>query len=107
MGCTESKITTTNLGPVCISSRCIEYFRKHSTDDDIATVTNELIGILQSDEIELLEFPLILDKPNQLEFWVHQSSSMIFNVIPKQGYRVISLVIKSDMSSFVFKNKKL
>ncbi len=100
----ESTITTTNLGLVCISSRVIECFRKHRADEDIATITAELIEILQSDKIEQLEFPMILDKPKQLELWVHQSSSMIFSVVPKEGYRLISLVIKSDMSNFIFEN---
>lgn len=97
---------TTNLGSVCISNRSIECFRKHRADDDVATVTNELIEILKSDKIELLEFPMIVDKPIQLEFWVHQSSSMIFSVIPKEGYRLISSVIKSDMSDFIFENNE-
>ena len=37
-----------------------------------------------------------------LEFWVHRSSSLVFTVLPKDGYRLVSMVLKTDMSDFVF-----
>lgn len=98
----QSVIETPNLGPISISKLVIRYFTKQSTDGDKATATNEAIGILQSPEIDQLVTPV--PSPG-LEFWVHRSSSLVFTALPKDGYRLVSMVIKRDMSDFVFDNE--
>lgn len=98
----QSLIETPNLGPVSISKLVINYFTKQSTDGDITAATDEAIEILQSSEIDQLVTPIA--SPGQ-EFWVHRSSSLIFTALPKDGYRLVSMVIKTDMSDFVFETE--
>ena len=92
-------IETMNLGPVSISKLVINYFTKQSADGDIMAATEEAIEILQSSEIDHLVTPI--PSPG-LEFWVHRSSSLVFAALPKDGYRLVSMVLKRDMSDFVF-----
>ncbi len=98
----QSLFETPNLGPVSISKLVINFFMKQRADDDITNATNEVIGILQSQEVDQLITPI--PSPG-LEFWVHRSSSLVFTALPKDGYRLISMVIKTDMSDFVFDTK--
>lgn len=95
----QSVIETPNLGPVSISKHVIRYFNKELGNGDETSATNEAIGILQSKEIDQLVTPI--PSPG-LEFWVHQSSSLVFTALPKDGYRLVSMVLKRDMSEFVF-----
>ena len=95
----HSLIETPNLGPVSISKHVIRYFIKEQTDGDETIATNEAIQILQSAEIDQLVTPI--PSPG-LEFWVHRSSSLVFTALPKDGYRLVSMVVKTDMSGFVF-----
>ena len=95
----QSLIETPNLGPVSISKLVINYFTKQSSDSDITAATEEAIETLQSSEIDQLVTPIA--SPG-LEFWVHRSSSLVFTALPKDGYRLVSMVIKTDMSDFVF-----
>lgn len=92
-------IETPNIGPVSISKLVINYFTKQSTDGDITAATEEAIEILQSSEIDKLVTPIA--SPG-LEFWVHRSRSLVFTALPKDGYRLVSMVLKTDMSNFVF-----
>ncbi|NRQ01304.1 hypothetical protein [Marinobacterium sp. xm-d-530] len=94
-----SLIETPNLGPVLISKLVIRYFIKEQADGDETIATNEAMQVLQSAEIYQLITPI--PSPG-LEFWVHQSSSLVFTALPKDGYRLVSMVIKTDMSDFVF-----
>lgn len=98
----QSVIETPNLGPVSISKHVIRYFIKEQADGDEATATNEAIQILQSTEIDQLVTPV---PSSGLEFWVHLSSSLVFTALPKDGYRLVSMVIKTDMSKFVFNDE--
>jgi hypothetical protein len=95
----QSLIETPNLGPISVSKLVINYFTKQSADGDITTSTEEAIEILQSSEIDQLITPIA--SPG-LEFWVHRSSSLVFTALPKDGYRLVSMVLKRDMSDFVF-----
>ena len=95
----QSLIETPNLGPISISKLVINYFTKQSADGDITAATEEAIEILQSSEIDQLVPPIA--SPG-LEFWVHRSSSLVFTALPKDGYRLVSMVIKTNMSNFVF-----
>ena len=92
-------IQTPNLGPVSISKHVVRYFIKEQADGDETTATNNAIRILQSAEIDQLVIPV--PSPG-LEFWVHRSSSLVFTALPKDGYRLVSMVTKRDMSDFVF-----
>jgi len=92
-------IQTPNLGRVSISKHVIWYFAKEQTDGDETIATDDAIRILQSAEIDQLVTPV--PSPG-LEFWVHRSSSLVFTALPKDGYRLVSMVIKRDMSDFVF-----
>jgi len=98
----QDLIQTQNLGPVSISKHVIKYFIKEQADGDEATATNDAIRILQSAEIDQLITPI--PSPG-LEFWVHRSSSLVFTALPKDGYRLVSMVITTDMSDFVFDNE--
>jgi hypothetical protein len=95
----QSLIETPNLGPISISKHVIGYFTKQSTDGGTKAATHDAIRILQSAEIDQLVTPA--PSPG-LEFWVHRSSSLVFTALPKDGYRLVSMVIKRDMSDFVF-----
>ena len=95
----QDVIQTQNLGPVSISKHVIRYFIKEQADSNETTATNEAIEILQSAVIDQLVTPI--PSPG-LEFWVHRSSSLVFTALPKDGYRLVSMVIKTDMSDFVF-----
>jgi len=95
-------VETPNLGPISISKLVISYFMKQCIDGDITSATDEAIEILQSAEIDQLITPV--PSPG-LEFWVHQSSSLVFTALPKDGYRLVSMVIKRDMSDFVIDNE--
>ena len=95
----QSLIETPNLGPISISKNVIGYFTKQSTDDGITAAAHEAIKILQSNEIDQLVTPI--PSPG-LEFWIHRSSSLVFTALPKEGYRLVSMVLKTDMSDFVF-----
>lgn len=95
----QSLIETPNLGLVSISKHVVRYFIKEQADSNETTATNEAINILQSLEIDQLITPI--PSPG-LEFWVHQSSSLVFTALPKDGYKLVSMVIKRDMSDFVF-----
>ncbi len=95
----QSLIETPNLGPISISKHVIGYFTKQSTDGDTTDANNEAIEILQSNEIDQLVTPI--PSPG-LEFWVHRSSSLVFTALPKDEYRLVSMVTKRDMSDFVF-----
>jgi len=95
----QTLVETPNLGPVTISKHVINFFIKQREDDDISAATNEATEILQSHEIDQLVTPI--PSPG-LEFWVHRSSSLVFTALPKDGYRLVSMVLKSDMSDFVF-----
>jgi len=95
----QDLIHTPNLGPVTISKHVIRYFIKEQAEGDETIATNEAMQVLQSAEIDQLITPI----PSQgLEFWVHRSSSLVFTALPKEGYRLVSMVLKSDMSDFVF-----
>jgi hypothetical protein len=95
----QSIVETPNLGPVTISKLVINFFMKQKDDGDISAATNEVTEILQSQEIDQLVTPI--PSPG-LEFWVHRSSSLVFTALPKDGYRLVSMVLKGDMSDFVF-----
>ena len=95
----QTLIETPNLGPVTISKLVINFFTKKRDDGDISAATNEVNEILQSKEIDQLVTPI--PSPG-LEFWVHRSSSLVFTALPKDGYRLVSMVTKRDMSDFVF-----
>lgn len=95
----QNLIQTQNLGPVSISKHVIRYFAKEQADGDETRATHEAIQILQSAEIDQLVTPI--PSPG-LEFWVHRSSSLVFTALPKDGYRLVSMVVKTDMSGFVF-----
>ena len=92
-------IETQNLGPISISKLVINYFVKQEADGDLTNATHEVIEILQSKEIDQLVTPI--PSPG-FEFWVHRSSSLVFTALPKDGYRLVSMVTKRDMSEFVF-----
>jgi len=92
-------IETPNLCPVSLSKHVIRYFNKELGNGDETSATNEAIGILQSTAIDQLLTP----SPSLgLEFWVHRSSSLVLTALPKDGYRLVSMVTKCDMSDFVF-----
>jgi hypothetical protein len=97
----QSIIQTKNIGPVLISSHVIKYFLEYFSCEDIDHSTIKIIDLVQSSEIEQLVTPI--PSPG-LEFWVHQSSSLVFTALPKDGYRLVSMVLKRDMSDFVFDN---
>lgn len=97
-----SIIETPNLGPTAVSKLVINYFIKQQAHGDITSATNKVTEILQSEEIDQLVTPI--PSPG-LEFWVHRSSSLVFTALPKDGYRLVSMVIKRDMSDFVFDNE--
>lgn len=90
---------TQNLGSISISKLVINYFVKQQANGDLTNATNEVIEILQSKEIDQLITPI---PSSGLEFWIHRSSSLVFTALPKDGYRLVSMVIKTDMSDFVF-----
>lgn len=94
-----SIIETPNLGPIAVSKLVINYFIKQQAHGDITSATHDAIQILQSAEIDQLVTPV--PSPG-LEFWVHRSSSLVFTALPKDGYRLVSMVIKTDISDFVF-----
>ena len=92
-------IQTQNLGSVLISKHVIRYFIKAQADGDEAIAIKKAIEILQSQEIDKLVTPI----PSQgLEFWVHRSSSLVFTALLKDGYKLISVIAKHDMSGIVF-----
>ena len=101
-------IETPNLGPVTISRIAIKQYNKRIKGGDLDKAEEELIRIVQSSEIEQLKIPSIVKSrvssnagnPNVNEFWVHKSSSMVFHVLPKDGYKVVSMGIKQDMEGF-------
>ncbi|NRP16720.1 hypothetical protein [Marinobacterium sp. xm-a-152] len=95
----QTLIETPNLGSVTISKMVINFFIKQRDDGDVLAATNEVTEILQSQEIDQLVTPI--PSPG-LEFWVHRSSSLVFTALPKDGYRLVSMVLKGDMSDFVF-----
>ena len=95
----QSLIETPNLGPISISKLVINYFTKQSADGDIKASTEEAIEILQSSEIDQLVTPIA--SPG-MEFWVHRPSSLVFTALLKDDYRLVSMVLKTDMSDFVF-----
>lgn len=95
----QDLIQTQNLGPVSISKHVIRYFAHEQADGNETIATNEAIHVLQSSEIDQLVTPI--PSPG-LEFWVHRSSSLVFTALPKEGYRLVSMVIKTDMSDLVF-----
>ena len=108
-------IETPNLGPVTISSIAIKRHSKRIEGEDLAKAEEELIRIVQSKEIEQLEIPSSIESrvslsggnPSANEFWVHMSSSMVFHVLPKDGYKIIFLGIKQDMEGFVSEKNEL
>lgn len=95
-------IQTQNLGPVAVSDQVVTYFIKDSGYSDVCAATEATNDILQSSRIEQLEVPVQVSGSMLLEFWVHQASSMVFTVLPKDGYRLVSMAVKRDMSDFVF-----
>lgn len=105
----DSLIDTPNLGVVAISSIAIKSFSKLIESEDLNKAEKELIRIVQSEEMEQLKIPLIVagrvsangGDPNAIEFWVHMPSSMVFTVLPKDGYKVVSMGIKQDMDGFI------
>jgi hypothetical protein len=97
----QDLIQTPNLGPVSFSKHVISYFMNELAFGDIASATNQVIGILQSQEIERLVTPITL---SGLEFWVHKPSSLVFTAQPKDDFILVSLVLKRDMSDFIFDN---
>ena len=102
-------IETPNLGPVTIATNVIDYFCQQIVGSDFAQATEEVAQILQSQEIEQLGIPSLISNrvssngsdPNAIEFWVHMSSSMVFTVLPREGYKVVSMAVKQDMEGFV------
>ena len=92
-------IQTPNLGPVSFQKHVKSYFMIELAFGDIASATEQVIGILQSQEIERLVTPITL---LGLEFWIHKSSSLVFTVLLEDGYKVVSMVVKADMSNFIF-----
>lgn len=102
-------IDTPNLGPVKNSQVAIKSYCKHCDYDDLVKAKEDLVRIVQSQEIERLEIPASVgsqmssqgDDPSAIEFWVHFDSSMVFTVIPKDGYKLVSLGIKQDMGGFL------
>ena len=109
----KSLIVTPNLGSVIISNIAIKQYSKQIEDEDLAKAEDELIRIVKSKEIEQLRIPSIIESRlssssgnlNANEFWVHMSSSMVFHVLCKDGYKIISMGIKQDMESFAAENK--
>jgi hypothetical protein len=105
-------IETPNLGPVTISRSVIEFFSKQRADGDLAKSAEDVIRIVQSQEIEQLTTPSMVarrvssngDDPNAIEFWAHLGSSMVFTVVPRDGYRLVSLGIKHSMVGFTSDN---
>ena len=95
----QALIETTSLGPVAISRHVIRFFAREQADGDETIATNKAIESLQSTELEKLTTPM----PSQgLEFWIHRSSSLVFTVLLEDGYKVVSMVVKADMSNFIF-----
>ena len=97
----QDLIQTPNLGPVSFSKHLISYFMNELACGDLASATNQLIDILQSQEIERVATPISL---SGLEFWVHKPRSLVFTVQPKGDFKLVSLVLKRDMSDFIFDN---
>lgn len=102
-------IETPNLGVVTISKNVIDIFSRLSADRDLEQSAEDVTRILQSQEIEQLGIPTLVanrlssngSDPSAIEFWVHMSSSMVFTVFPKKGYRLVSMAVKQDMDGFV------
>lgn len=102
---------TPNLGTISIAQAVINYLSKFSKGD-LTKAYQLACEILKSNKIEQIKVPFASssfmisnnDVPDTLEFWVHQSSSMVFIVIPKDGYRLVSMALKQDMSDFIFDN---
>lgn len=98
----KSIIQTNNLGPVSISRNVIEWFIEQHENDDYAKVLAQIKDILQSTNIERLKLPVTLKEEIKLEFWVHQESSLVFHMIQKDKYKLVSMAIKHDLSEIVF-----
>lgn len=102
-------VNTPNLGDVTITNNVIEYFSKHRTDGDLRKAAEDVTQILQSQEIEQLGIPTPVANrlssnggdPNAIEFWVHIGSSMLFTVLPKDGYKVVCMAMKQDVKELV------
>lgn len=92
-------IDTPNLGRVLVSEHVFNYIYGLKEHWDQSIARNEVIDVLKSTEIEKLVTPVA--SPG-LEFWVHRSSSLVFTALPKEGVRQVSMVLKRDMSDFVF-----
>ena len=98
-------IDTPNLGPVTISRIAIKHYSEIRKDQDLTKAEEELIRIVQSQEMDQLKLPAIVANrvsakggdPKAIEFWCHMGSSMIFTVLPKEDYKVISLGIKQSI----------
>lgn len=108
----DTIIETSKLGPVKISLHVIEHFNNHSEQGDHAKGIDDVVSVLQSQEIEKLEVPVIIaqrmlasgDSHRGIEFWVHPDRSMVFIVIPQGNYRLVSAAIERSMDGFVFEN---
>ena len=81
----QKLIQTVNLGPVVVSDQVITNFIKDTGYSDVYAATEAITDILQSSRIEQLEVPVQVGGSMLFEFWVHQASSMVFTVIPKDG----------------------
>lgn len=103
-------IETSKLGPVTVSRRVIEHFRKQSEHGDPAKSTEDVVRVLQSQQIDKLEVPAIVaqrmaesgDSHLGIEFWVHPGSSAVFLIVPEDGYRLVSMAIKQSMGGFKY-----
>lgn len=101
----DKLIDTPNLGLVIISRMAIKHYSEIIEDKNLAKAEEELLCIVQSKEMERLRLPPIVagrvsangGDPNAIEFWCHIGSSMIFTVLPKENYKVISLGMKQSM----------
>ena len=98
-------IDTPNLGPVTISRIAIKHYSAIRQYQDLIKAEEELVRIVQSKEMDQLKIPVIVANqvsaiggdPEAIEFWCHMGSSMIFTVLPREDYKVISLGIKQSV----------
>jgi len=96
-----TKIQTPKLGAILISEHLIKAFVLIIDDVDISNAYDEIIKILQGTDIEEIIPPVPLPR-FEVEMWVHRPTGLIFCVLLKDDYRLVSSVIKGEMSDFVF-----
>lgn len=97
----ETTIHTPKLGAILISENLINEFVLITDDVDISNAYDEIIKILQNTDIEEIIPPVPIPR-SEVEMWVHRPTGLIFCVLLKDDYRLVSFVIKGDMSDFVF-----